>query len=155
MKYHYYSLVTIATVSFFISTAISVPCNSSETDDKILQNSANTRFSVPRGTLMRKVILDSLRQEIKHLYGLKVLFVVKHLKVKDGWAWVHTLPQSPNGKNHYEDVSALLHLKGHRWEIVELACTEEDNTQCLSNPAFFLELRKRFPKVSKEILPEE
>ena len=47
------------------------------------------------GSPLRKAVLDALRQEVKRIHGLDVVFVVKHLKVKNGWAWAHTLPQSP------------------------------------------------------------
>jgi len=39
--------------------------------------------------------------------------------------------------------------------VAELACTEEENPKCLSNPAYFSELKKRFPEVSEEIFPKE
>ncbi len=155
MKHHYFSLVTVATIGLFTLTTVSVPCIGSETNSKSILNHTNSSLTPLPGTPTRKAILDALRKEIKHLGGLKVLFVVKYFKVKEGWAWVHTLPQSPNGKNNYEDVSALLHLKGTTWKVVELACTEEENPQCLSNPEYFSELKKRFPKVPEEILPKE
>lgn len=155
IKHPYFSLITATSISLFTLTAASLPCKSSETYGKISQINTNSDLTVPAGTLLRKAILNALRQEMKHLHNLDMLFVVKHLKVKEGWAWVHALPQSPNGKEHYEDLSVLLHLKEGTWRVIELACTEEDNPQCLSNPAYFSELKKRFPKVPKEILPQE
>ena len=80
-------------------------------------------------------------------HGLKVVFVVRHLKVKDGWAWVHALPQSPDGVSHYEDVSALLRKSGAAWGLVELPCAEEGNDQCLGSPDYFLRVKKRFPNL--------
>jgi len=155
MKHHYFSLVTVATIGLFTLTGVSVPCMGSETNGKTAQSSTNSSLTALPGSPVRRAILDALRQEMKRFGGFKMVFVVRSLKVKDGWAWVHTLPQSPDGKNHYEDVSALLHLKGGSWEVAELACTEEENPKCLSNPAYFSELKKRFPKVPKEILSEE
>lgn len=145
----------MATIGLFVLTSVSVPCMGSEVTSKIEQSSTDTRLTVLPGSPVRRAILDVLRQEIMHLQGIKVVFVVKSLKVKDGWAWVHTLPQSPDGKNHYEDVSALLHSKNGTWEVAELACTEEENPKCLSNPEYFSELKKRFPKVPEEIFSEE
>lgn len=107
----------------------------------------------PAGSPERKLIMDVLRAEIRELHKLEAVFVVKHLLVKDGWAWVHTLPQSPDGKNRYEDVSALLRKQGPAWEVAELACAEEDNDQCLSNPDYFKLLKLRFPGLPLEILP--
>ena len=152
MKHYYFSVVSIGLLAL---TSVSVPCMGSEVNRKIVQSSTDSNLTVLPGSPVRKAILDALRQKMKRLSGLNMLFVVRSLKVKDGWAWVHTLPQSPDGKNHYEDISALLHLKDDTWEVAELACTEEENPKCLSNPDYFLELKKRFPKVPEEILPEE
>ena len=60
------------------------------------------------GSAERKAILDALRMWVNQQYHLDVVFVVKHLKVKNGYAWVHTLPLSKDGSNRYEDISALL-----------------------------------------------
>ena len=155
MKHHYSSLVIVATIGLFTLTGVSVPCMGSETNGKTAQSSINSNLTVLPGSPIRRAILDALRQKMKSLSGLNMVFIVRSLKVKDGWAWVHTLPQSPDGKNHYEDVSALLHLKGGSWEVTELACTEEENPKCLSNPDYFSELKKRFPKVPDEILSED
>jgi len=155
MKHHYFSLLTVATIGLFTLASVSVPCMGSEVNSKIGQSSTDTSLIVLPGSPLRRAILDVLRQEIMHLQWLKVVFVVKSLKVKDGWAWVHTLPQSPDGKNHYEDISALLHIKNGTWEVAELACTEEENPKCLSSPEYFSELKKRFPKMPVEILSEK
>lgn len=36
------------------------------------------------GNPLRKQVLDALHKEVKLIYGIDVVFVVKHLKVKDG-----------------------------------------------------------------------
>ena len=153
MKHHYFSWVTVATIGLFAFNGILTPCMASEAKNQSAQGHESVRPLALPGSPVRRAVLDALRQEMKHLHGMEVIFVVRYMKVKDGWAWVHTLPQSPDGKNHYEDISALLHLKSGTWEVVELACTEEENPQCLSNPVYFSELKKRFPKVPGEILP--
>ena len=106
-----------------------------------------------RGSPLRKAVLDALRQEVKRIHGLDVVFVVKHLKVKNGWAWAHTLPQSPDGSNRYEDVSALLQLQDGAWTVVEIPCGEVENPDCLNGPEYFSELKRRFPGVPSEIFP--
>ncbi len=105
------------------------------------------------GNPLRKAILDALRQEVKLIHGLDVVFVVKHLKVKNGWAWAHTLPQSPDGSNRYEDVSALLQLQDGAWTVVEIPCGEDENPDCLNGPEYFSGLKRRFPGVPTEIFP--
>lgn len=102
----------------------------------------------------RKAILDAVRQEIKRLHGLEMVFVVRHLEVRNGWAWFHALPQSRDGKSHYDDIAALLHKNEGRWQIMEMPCTEEDNPDCLGDPEFFSQLRRRFKDIPPAILPD-
>lgn len=115
----------------------------------------NSSLSVtpPVGSLERKLIMNTLRVQIREFHEVEVVFVVKHLKGKDGWAWVHALPQSPDQKNRYEDVAALLRKHGPAWEVVELACSEEDNDQCLGSADYFKLLKQRFPGLPPDILP--
>jgi len=103
---------------------------------------------------LRKQILDALRNEVKRIHGLDVVFVVRYLKVKDGWAWVHTLPQSRDGTNRYEDLSALLRFKDGAWEVLEIPCGEVENPECPSGQELFKELRERYPAVAVDIFPD-
>jgi hypothetical protein len=105
----------------------------------------------PPGDPLRKEILDTIRQEVKEMHGLDVVFVVRHLKVKDGWAWVHVLPQSPDGKNKYEDISALLQLK---WKVSEIPCRDGGDSECVEGYSYFKQLQKRYPGVPEEIFPD-
>jgi hypothetical protein len=106
------------------------------------------------GDPLRQQLLDALRQEVKRTQGLDVVFVVQHLKVKDGWAWTHTRPQSLDGKHRYEDLSALLRLDNGIWTIAEIPCTEPENPECLDGPRYFERLQKRYPTVAVEVFPD-
>jgi len=155
MRHHYFSPLAAVTVVLFIFMGIFTACTASQTQKENIQNHTTPALTPLPGNPVRKAVLDALRQKMKHLHKSDMIFVVKYLKVKNGWCWVHTLPQSPDSKNRYEDISALLHRKEGVWRVVELACTEEENPECLSNPAYFSELKKRFPEVPEEILPKE
>ncbi len=109
----------------------------------------------PPGSAERKLIIDALRVEIEKLHRINAVFVVKHLKVLDGWAWIETHPKSVDGTNQYEDVSALLRKGGSKWKVAEIACAEEDNEECLTSPGYFKRLKKRFPGVPTVIFPEQ
>jgi len=111
-------------------------------------------ITAPPGSVERILILDALRNKMQHMHGLEMVFIVKYLKVQDGWAWIHTFPQSPDRENRYEDVSALLRKHGTMWGVAEIACAEEDNNQCIGSPQYFRLLKKRFPRLPAEILPE-
>jgi hypothetical protein len=142
MKENRLPIFLIPIVLLLVLTSISLAAESQE-----------FAITSPKGSAERKLILDALRNEMQQ-HGIEMVFVVRHLKVKDGWAWVHTLPQSPNGVSHYEDVSALLRKSGAGWEVVELPSAEEGNDQALGSPDYFLNLKKRFPNLPPEILPE-
>ena len=75
----------------------------------------------PPGSAERKAILDVLRAEVKDLHQLDVVFVVTHLKVQHDWAFLHTFPRSRDGANRYEDLSALMHKRGGKWQVMELS----------------------------------
>ena len=105
------------------------------------------------GSTERKAILDALRGWVKKQHHMDVVFVVRHLKVKNGYAWLHTLPRSKDGSNQYEDISALVKKDQGMWRVAEIPCAEEDNPGCLGDPGYFRGLKKRFPDMPEDILP--
>ncbi|UWX58385.1 hypothetical protein NY406_03725 [Chlorobaculum sp. MV4-Y] len=107
----------------------------------------------PPGSAERKAILDAMHLKIKELHGFDVVFAVKTMNVSGGWAWVHTLPQSRDGRDRYEDFSALLHNDNGKWRVDEIACTEPDNPDCIDNPGYFRKLAHRFPCAPSSIFP--
>ncbi|NTW82316.1 MAG: hypothetical protein HGB36_02990 [Chlorobiaceae bacterium] len=107
------------------------------------------------GSMERKEIVDVMRMKIKELHELDVIFIVKSMNVSRGWAWVHTLPRSKDGRGSYEDFYALLHKVKGRWKIAEIPCTETDNPECLDNPDYFRKLVRRFPGMPSSIFPKE
>ena len=121
------------------------------TEDK----SISGPYTPPAGSAERKAILDAVRKEVKSWSGLDVVFVVRYLKVYNGWAWVATLPQSRDGLNHYEDVSGLLHKTKGQWILMETrpdAC--DDEPECLDDKSYFKKLRSRFPSAPPNIFPD-
>jgi hypothetical protein len=119
-----------------------------------LAKSRKSAITPPPGSVERKLVLDALRDEIQKLHGISAVFVVTYLKVDNGWAWIETLPKSPDGTNQYEGVSALLRKSGTKWKVAEIACSEEDNEECLESPGYFKLLKKRFPGMPPAILPK-
>lgn len=105
------------------------------------------------GSVERKEILDAMREKVKELHELDVVFVVREMKVSDGWVWVHTLPQSRDGSARYEDFFALLRKARGRWTVADIPCTEPDNPDCIDSPGYFTKLLDRFPGLPTAILP--
>ncbi len=97
------------------------------------------------GSAERMQVLDVMRAKVAELHGFDVVFVVKRMDITKGWAWVHTLPRSRDGRSRYEDFYALLHKSNGRWRIAEIPCTEPDNPECIDSPDYFRLLRQRFP----------
>jgi hypothetical protein len=97
-------------------------------------------------------VLDALQAELRRTLGVESVLQVEHVKVKGDWAWVHVLPRSPDGRQHYEDVSALLRKADGRWRVEEIACAEEDDPDCLGSRSFASGLKDRFPGLPLEIL---
>lgn len=77
-------------------------------------------FTPPPGSPERRAILAALRADLMDLTGPDLVFVVEHLKVSAGWAWIHAFPQSRDASSRYEDVSALLHHQHGRWTVEHL-----------------------------------
>ncbi len=112
-------------------------------------------LSVLRESSDRKTIMDALRQKMKEEQNLDVVFVVRYLKSKRGWAWVHVIPQSKDGRNHYEDIFALLNKSDGTWRVIEIPCAEEEDPKCITSPGYFSNLQKRFSDMPEEIVPQE
>lgn len=109
------------------------------------------------GTPERKAIMNALRATGMQGEGeWRTVFVVEYLKVADGWAWTHTLPQTANGMNKFEPVSALLEKKGGRWSVVAFrpCCGDcADDPDCADDRRYFKRLHEQFPEVPVEIFP--
>lgn len=110
-------------------------------------------YTPQKGSDERKEILDALREEIFNMHHINVIFVVNYMKVYNGWAWLHTLPQDADGTNQYEDILALVHKKDLEWKVLEIPCAEEENSNCITSETYFEGLKKRFPEVPECILP--
>ncbi len=113
---------------------------------------ASEPYTPKRGTAERAAIMDALRIEVKKYHNIDVLFVVRTLKLKDGWAWAITAPMSKDGANHYEDIVALLHKENNTWSVAELVCMEVETPGCIDDPNFLNGLQERFLDVPKEIV---
>ncbi len=112
-------------------------------------------YTPEKGTDERNAILDALREKICEMHNINVIFVMHYLKVYNGWAWVHTLPQDANGTNHYEDLLALIRKEDKHWIVLEIPCAEEDNPDCITSEDYYRGLIKRHPGIPECILPIE
>ena len=109
-------------------------------------NGSHGGFHIPPpGSAERRLVLDVMRAKVAELHGFDVVFVVKKIEISKGWAWVHTLPRSRDGRSRYEDFFALLHKTNGKWKIAEIPCTEPDDPACVYSPDYFRHLRQRFP----------
>ena len=107
----------------------------------------------PPGSPVRKAILAPLRAFLKENLQVEAVFVVRWLKVKDGWAWIETDPQSKDGKARYEPFHALLKREDTAWAIVEIPPMEEDSPPI--DGAYFRKLMETNPGLPPEVFPWE
>ena len=80
-----------------------------------------------RGDPERKVIMDTLRAEKFPGQEARIIFVVKHLKIHNGWAWAEVTPQNTAGKS-FSVARALLYFKGGKWKSVDLGKLSKTST---------------------------
>ena len=96
-------------MAFALTIAVSTSTYASKV--KVQSAAKIGTYTPAKGSEDRKAIMDALRVVIRKMSGLEVIFVVRHLKINEGWAWVETDPESADGKNHYEPMVGLLHKK--------------------------------------------
>ncbi|NCA73196.1 MAG: hypothetical protein EOM91_24745 [Sphingobacteriia bacterium] len=107
----------------------------------------------PPGSRERRALLDAVRAELTPLTGPDLVFVVTVLRVQAGWAWLEAAPQSADGSNRYEPVTALLHLQDGRWAVQVLGpCDAEDDPACVeaTDPERLIE---RYPTLPAGLVP--
>ena len=101
------------------------------------------------------MILDALRQDVRNRHQLKTIFVVRHLKAhrsgSSGWAFLEADPSSPDGRNQYEPVSALLRRQRGRWKVVDYVGEGGDSNKALA--VEYKRLRSRYPTAPAGIFP--
>ena len=81
------------------------------------------RVHTPRpGSSERKEIVEGLRAT----EGQDRIYVIRRLKVKDGFAVITVDPQSRDGTQHYERETAVMHYETGIWTVTDYYCTEAD-----------------------------
>ncbi len=111
----------------------------------------------PKVDSERKVILNSLRGIHREL---DLIFVVKYLKVKNGWVWIETNPRSHDGWGQYEPIDALLYKEKGKWvkKHVKPCCAEweEDPTwkDVKGIEGYYRKLMQMFPGVTRDLFPK-
>ncbi len=114
-------------------------------------------YTPQKGSLERKAILDALRDQIKSVPRSNIVFVVNYLMVKDGWAWIETHPQSPDGRNKFEPIDALFHKEKGKWTVKQTrpCCGDcADDPECVDIKRYYRKLMRLFPSVPPEIFPK-
>jgi len=116
---------------------------------------AHQVYTPPKGDPERNAIMDALREATRSS-KTDVVYVVEHLKIKDGWAWVQTNPQSPDNVNHFEPLWSLLQKQGGRWVVLYMrpCCGDcADDPDCNNDRRLYKKLKREFPAAPPEIFP--
>ena len=103
-------------------------------------------YTPPSGSAERKAILDAYRAEwTKDALTKDVIFVVKHLKVQDGWAWLQVNPKSADGSQQFEEEQGLLHKEGGGWKVLQ--------RKSGVTARYFKNLKAKYPADPTDIFP--
>jgi len=111
----------------------------------------------PKVDSERKAILNSLRGIHREL---DLIFVVKYLKVNNGWAWIETNPRTLDGMGQFEPIDALLHKEKGKWVIkhTKPCCGEwEDDPKwkdIKDMEGYFKKLKGMFPEAPQDLFPK-
>jgi hypothetical protein len=109
------------------------------------------------GTAERKAILDALHAEYTTGSGSAVKFLVKHIKVHQGWAWINVVPLDKNGTPEGDEWPSLLRLNNGKWTIIDLIAIaqpfEESEGPRSPSPRFLRAVQKKYPSVPGDIFP--
>ena len=96
----------------------------------------------------RKAVLDALRPAVEARLGPNIEFVVAHLRIEDGWAFVIADPQRKGGKpidgwaifgEHFDNMDglrteAVLKRTKGRWRVVDWGIGATDVWYCDVGP---------------------
>ena len=96
----------------------------------------------------RKAVLDALRPAVEARLGPNIEFVVAHLRIEDGWAFVIVDPQRKGGKpidgwaifgEHFDNMDglrteAVLKRTKGRWRVVDWGIGATDVWYCDVGP---------------------
>jgi hypothetical protein len=114
---------------------------------------STSAYTPPRESIERKSLFFALSEIVDPSRTLRLSFVVKSLKVNNGWAWVFAVPQSQDGEIRYSPVYALLHQQGGTWKVEAQTRAEKNNPDFLFNTGYLEKLTKRFPQAPPDIFP--
>ena len=96
----------------------------------------------------RKAVLDALRPKVEARLGPNVEFVVAHLRIENGWAFIIADPQRKGGKpidgwaifgEHFDNMDglrteAVLRRTKGRWRVVDWGIGATDVWYCDVGP---------------------
>ena len=113
----------------------------------LLAQGVSATASPAAGSAQRRAILDAIRPDVEARIGPDVEFVVRRIRVIDGWAFVLADPQRRGGRPidghryfpYFDEmggltVTAVLRYRGGRWRVVEQAIGATDVWFCDMGP---------------------
>jgi hypothetical protein len=109
------------------------------------------------GDPQRTAILDTLHQAYTTGSGPKVKFLVKYLKVHNGWAWIKVVPLDPAGAAEGDEWPSLLHSQSGKWVAIDLIAVAQnfDEADGPADPSsrYVKALQQKYPTLPADIIP--
>ena len=137
----------------FLTSFLWAGCSALQHQENGGQNKPATHaYTPPRGSAERNAILVAVHKAIeKQDATRKIVLVVPYLKAHNGWAWIQVNPQSPDGTQHYESQSGLLHKESNgNWMLLEWMPAEEGTDY----KKYFKDLKAKYPSAPADIFPQ-
>jgi hypothetical protein len=109
------------------------------------------------GDPQRTAILDTLHHAYTTGSGPNVKFLVKYLKVHNGWAWIKVVPLDPKGNAEGDEWPSLLQDHNGRWVVIDLIAAAQNFNEA-DGPAdpsagYVRALQKKYPSLPADIVP--
>jgi len=104
------------------------------------------------GSRARKAIMDALRGPVQKRVGRRVIFVVGHLKIQNGYAFLHANARRPDGKELSKDylwgeLAALLRRKSNgTWVVLHWGFGTDTGPMETA--------KRRYPNAPRAIFPD-
>jgi len=109
------------------------------------------------GDPQRTAILDTLHHTYTTGSGPNVRFLVKYLKVHDGWAWIKVVPLDPKGTAEGDEWPSLLQNQNGKWVEIDLIAVAQNFAEA-DGPAdpsarYVKALQNKYPGLPGDIVP--
>jgi hypothetical protein len=140
------------------------PGNEKQSEAPAAANEITDELHTPaKGSDERQAIMDALREEFSNrqspyytAHRGSIVFVVNHLQVHNGWAWMNGYPHSSDPQDSFGEYNGfLLHSQDGRWGVMRLPpiVNDPNDPENLDYPSRkdIEKIRQKFPTAPTDV----